>query len=209
MSRNFDNRKRAFADAVTVEAWHEDFSSNALTVDLHADVVFGTARVGGESESPIRFRLSIKRAEIVIIVPETEPVSVDKSSVSRDTPEVRGHLTEVIERKNATRAKANVSASLSPITVGASGEAAAEIAHHASQKLSVSGAVRLISVTQSKTEEGEYRWIALPRTQPFLEGRPWDPNKEPRLKLIDKRKDQKKVFHLRYVSKSDAAGRTC
>lgn len=47
------------------------------------------------------------------------------------------------------------------------------------------------SVTQSKTEEGEYRWIVLPRTQPFLQGRPWDPNKEPRLKLIDKRKDRK------------------
>lgn len=144
MSQNFDNRKRAFADAVTVEAWHEDFSSNTFTADLHADVVFGTARIGGEPESPIRFRLSIKRAEIVIIVPETEPVLVDKSSVSRDAPQVKGHLTEVIERKNATSAKAKASASLSPNTIGVSGEAAAEIAHHASQKLSVSGAVRLI-----------------------------------------------------------------
>jgi hypothetical protein len=192
MSRNFDNRKRAFADAVTIEAWHEDFSSGKVAVDLHADVVFGTARVGGEPESPVRFRLSIKRAEVVIIVPETEPVSIDKSSVSRDTPEIHGRLIETIQRKDATTLKASASASLSTSAIGVSGLAAAETALHADQKLSISGPVRLISVTQSKTDDGEYRWIVLPRTRPFLEGRPWDPNKEPRLKLVDKRKDRKK-----------------
>jgi hypothetical protein len=44
MSRNADNRKRAFADVVTIDAWHEGFSDNRPRVDLHADVVFGTAR---------------------------------------------------------------------------------------------------------------------------------------------------------------------
>lgn len=35
MARNFDNRKRAFADAVTIEAWHDDFSEKKSRVDLH------------------------------------------------------------------------------------------------------------------------------------------------------------------------------
>lgn len=92
MRRNYDNRKRALADVVTIEPWHDDFGKPR--VNLHADVVFGTARLGGEAESPVRFRLSVKRAEVTVIVPESEPVSVDKLSVSRDSPELHGRLKE-------------------------------------------------------------------------------------------------------------------
>ena len=74
MHRNSDNRKRALADLVTIDVWHDDFGKRR--VNLHADVVFGTARVGGESESQVRFRLSVKRAEVVVIVPDFEPVSI-------------------------------------------------------------------------------------------------------------------------------------
>jgi hypothetical protein len=194
MSRNFDNRKRAFADAVTVEAWHDDFGDGKSRVDLHADVVFGMARVGGEADSPVRFRLSIKRAEVVVIIPDTEPVSVDKRSVSRDSPQLEGRVTKTIERKVKARAKAKLSGSISPIHLigSASGTADAEAGLSSSDKLSMSGAARLMLVTQSQTEEGYYRWIVTPRTKSFLDGRPWDPIKEPRLKLIDRRKDRKK-----------------
>jgi hypothetical protein len=191
MARNADNRKRAFADAVTVEAWHEDFTNAKRSVDLHADVVFGVARVGGEPESQIRFRLRIKRAEVVVIVPDTEPVSIDQSSVSRDSPEITGRFTETMERKNKKNLKAKGSLSLKRnLNAGISGEVSTGL--DSIQKLSVSGRVRLILVTQSQTDDGQYRWIVAPRTQAYLDGRPWDPNTEPRLKLVDKRKDRKK-----------------
>jgi hypothetical protein len=45
-------------------------------------------------------------------------------------------------------------------------------------------------VTQSKTEDGHYRWIVTPQTREVLEGRPWDPNKNPRMKLLDQRKNR-------------------
>jgi hypothetical protein len=194
MSRNFDNRKRAFADAVTVEAWHDDFGSTKSCVDLHADVVFGIARVGGESESPVRFRLSIKRAEVVVIIPDTEPVTVDKKSVSRDSPQLVGRLTKTMERKMKAGAKGKLSGSISPVYLGGSitAEAHTEAGLSSSDRLSISGAVRLMLVTQSQTEDGHYRWLVTPQTKGFLEGRPWDPIKEPRLKLIDKRKNRQK-----------------
>jgi hypothetical protein len=72
MTNNFDNRKRAFADVVTIDAWHDSFSGDHAKVDLHVDVAFGTARVGGEMEAPVRFRLSAKRAEVIVIIPESE-----------------------------------------------------------------------------------------------------------------------------------------
>ena len=40
--------------------------------------------MGGEEESPVRFRLSVKRAELVIVTPETEPLKVDNEAKKMD-----------------------------------------------------------------------------------------------------------------------------
>jgi hypothetical protein len=194
VNNNSDNRKRAFADVVTIDAWHEKFSEATGKVDLHADVVFGTARVGGESQSPVRFRLSAKRAEVVLIIPESEPVSVDRKSVSRDAPELQGRLTEVVEQTSQTKMKGILSASAS--STGLKASAAAEASTLAdrseSTKLEVSAKVQFMVVTQSKTAEGQYRWLVEPRVKEILDGRPWDAVKHPRLMLIDERRDRTK-----------------
>ncbi len=194
MNSNSDNRKRAFADVVTIDAWHESFLEGLAKVDLHVDVVFGTARVGGESQSPIRFRLSAKRAEVVVIIPDSEPVSVDRNSVSRDAPEMQAHLTEVVERTNQTKIKGGLSASASTskLTAAMNAEANAQAIHSENRKLEISATVQFLVVTQSKTVEGEYRWLIEPRSKEMIVGRPWDAVKHPRLKLVDQRKDRTK-----------------
>ena len=65
-----DNRKRALADVVTVDAWHAEFSNDAPRVDLHIDVVFGVGRIGGGESAGVRFRLSLRRAEVVVVAHE-------------------------------------------------------------------------------------------------------------------------------------------
>lgn len=194
MSQNSDNRKRAFADVVTIDAWHETFLGEFSKVDLHAHVVFGTARVGGERESPIRFRLSVKRAEVVVVIPEFEPVSVDKSSVSRDTPEFQGRLTELIEQSSQIGAKGSVTASVSHTGWNASisSEAGAQGNVSASKKIELSAPVQLMMVTQSKTADGNYSWAIESATKEYLKGSPWDAIRQPRLKLVDERKDRSK-----------------
>jgi hypothetical protein len=194
MNNNFDNRKRAFADVVTIDAWHNAFDNENSKADLHADIVFGVARVGGESESPVRFRLSIKRAEIVVVVPESEPVSVDRTSVSRDSPDLQARLTEVNEQATQANVKGSISGSLGPIGLtGSAGlDAGAQASITASRKLEISSVVSLMLVTQSQTVDGHYRWAIEPQLGQILEGRPWDASKQPRLKLVDKRKDRSK-----------------
>jgi hypothetical protein len=194
MSRNTGNRKRAFADVVSIDAWHDRFDSKRSRVDLHADVVFGTARVGGESDSPIRFRLSVKRAEIVVVIPETEPVSVNPRSVARDIKEPQGRLTEIIEQKSEMNAGATLAASASPTRLNASTSANSGIkkAVAKSKRLKVSSTFRFMTVTTSKTEEGYYRWLVRPSVAPVLDGSPWHAVNEPRLKLIDRRRDRSK-----------------
>jgi hypothetical protein len=191
---NSENRKRAFADVVTIDAWHDSFSKEASTVDLHADVVFGTARVGGDSQSPVRFRLSVRRAEVIVVIPDSEPVLVDRKSVSRDAPEMEGRLTQIVERTAQANLRTAASASVSTTRVNASAtaDAAAQVSRAASEKLEVSATVKFLAVTQSKTADGHYRWQVEPRTDSVLEGRPWDAVKQPRLRLIDQRKDRNK-----------------
>jgi hypothetical protein len=194
LGTNNHNRKRAFADVVTIDAWHEDFTGNRSRVDLHTDVVFGTARLGGEIDSKVRFRLSIKRAEVAVIIPDGEPVSVEKKSVSRDSPEFKGRLTETVEEKADVNAKAKLSGAISSTKLAAalSAETRGGASRSKTKRVSVSSAIKTMLVTQSQTEEGHYRWIIETQTSKTLEGRPWDPNKQPRLKLIDLRKSRSK-----------------
>jgi len=194
MTRNSDNRRRAFADVVAIDAWHANFDGTSSHADLHADVVFGTARVGGESDSPVRFRLSVKRAEIVIVIPESEPVSVDTKSVSRDAPDQQGRLTEIVERTTEAHGKGTASASvgLTKFETSASAEAAIRGSLSTSQRSEISATIQFMDVTSSKTEDGHYRWIVQPNTKETLQGRPWNAAKQPRLTLVDRRKDRTK-----------------
>jgi hypothetical protein len=194
MASNSDNRRRAFADVVTIDAWHDDFGADVPKADLHADVVFGTARIGGESESHVRFRLSVRRAEIVVVVPESEPVKIDRRSISRDAPDLQGRMTETVERTTRARIKGAVSGAVSAsgVTGSLTAESDAESTISASEKLEMSSDVRLMFVTQSKTADGHYRWSVESNGKAALQGRPWDGAKEPRLTLIDIRKDRSK-----------------
>src|SRR4051794_7807338 len=112
MSKNISNRRRAFADVVSVDAWHGDFAEGRR-VDFHADVVFGTARVGGEIDSPIRFRLSVKSAEVVLVISDFEPVKVDPKSVFRGSRERHGQVTETVEQSSQASAAGKFGASIS------------------------------------------------------------------------------------------------
>lgn len=192
MGENSDNRRRVFADVVSVDAWHQRFDSTHPKVDLHVDVAFGTARVGGEADSAIRFRLSVKQAEVVVVIPDTEPVSVDTSSVAREGPDARGRLTETLEQTSHFHAKGGLAASVgkTDLFASASASVSAEGDLTAKKKVEMSG--WLMAATSSKTEEGYYRWIIKPTASRSLEGRPWDANSKPRLKVIDTRKDRSK-----------------
>jgi hypothetical protein len=194
VARNSDNRKRAFADVVAIDAWHQDFDGDGPKVDLHADVVFGTARVGGEQEAPVRFRLSVKRAEIVVVIPETEPATVDIASVSREAPELHGQITEIVEKQTHASAKAGLTGTMASSGPSVSAElgASAQGSIASSSKVEITGTVRFMTVTQSKNSEGYYRWIVQSRNGEPLMGRPWNGAEKPRLKLIDQRKDKTK-----------------
>ena len=119
MNNISNTRKQAFADVVSIEAWHEKFSDDCAVVDLYAHVVFGEAPVGGEEASPVRFRLSVRRAEVVVVViPETEQLSVDRNSVSGDAPSYEAKTTKTTEKTKSAGFEGKLKGNTSGASVG-------------------------------------------------------------------------------------------
>jgi hypothetical protein len=184
------NRIRIFADVVTVDAWHPGFTPETPIVDLHADIVFRAARLGAETDSPVRFRLAIKRAEVVIVIPPNEEVTVLKASVARDQSVKQGTLRRSADTSQTLHAglkgQAKMGTSNPKLSVAVHSGANYD-SETKSQFLSETE-VNLILVTQTKTPEGFYRWELEPASGRALEGRGWDALTQPRLKLKDKRR---------------------
>lgn len=181
MGMNDENRRRVLAEIVSLEAWHDAFSVKRERSDLHVDVAFLTGRIGGEPEAPVRFKLALKRAEVVVVVPMTEPARVETPSVSRDTPAAKVKATSTIAtgRKTKARAKAGLTG------LGAQGEIATSTARATKLAQSLDG----LRITQALTVDGHHHWIVEPTFEGPLAGHPWPANK-PRLRVVDTRADR-------------------
>jgi hypothetical protein len=189
---NADNRRRALAEVVTLDAWHDGFTATRDAVDLHVDVGFTDGRVGGESTDPVRFRLRLKRARVVVIVPHTEPAAVVKASVSREGP------SAVVKRTEARKSKQSNKASLGAGLVVKHGSliphidaaGSASLSATRERALTISEKLQSLRVTHVQTADGDYAWEVQPAIDATLIGRPWDAVKSPRLKVKDKRHDR-------------------
>lgn len=189
------NRRRAFADVVTADAWHDGFQ-NCKKVALHVDVVFGSARVGGRSNETVRFRLALRQAEVVVVMDEHEPARVDRASVERgEVPSVEVRLDDKRAARRSAGGKVRFSASVGNNDAKAAG--AVELEHgltvNQERQARVSRRSGSMIVTQSQTADGDYRWIVRAATKELeLDGHPWDARSSPRLELIDTRKNRHK-----------------
>lgn len=194
MTRNDNNRRKALGDVVTVDAWHRPFNAGNGVADLHVDVVFSTARVGGEKEAKVSFRLSIRRAELILNASYLEPIKVKKNSVSRETREVRATSTLQKGKKKTASVGGTAGIKLSPSSISGrlDAEASAKSEAFLDEKFKIEEKLSVIIVKQSKTYDGRYRWEFTPGMSENLEGRPWDPIKSPRAKLSDTRSDRSK-----------------
>lgn len=182
-----NNRSRVFSEVVSIDAWHRPFVDGVDLVDLHADVVFLSARVGEEQDSAVRFRLSIKRAEVVVIVPEHEPVAIDKWSVQRDAQEFEGRVTETHAQSASAAGEVEAGASMAGPVFSSRAKAAAQI--QTNKITEKSAPLRLIVALQGKSADGHYQWTLTAQSGAALQGKSWDPSVA-RLKLRDARSDK-------------------
>ncbi len=192
MSKENDNRRKALADVASLEAWHTAFSGKSDRADLFVDVAFKTGRVGGSATDDIRFRLRLKRAQVVILSSPNEPVKLDPATVTRDSAHVTGEVTETISSDKSTSAEGEVAVSggLSSTSAAARGVARGAASKKTAISTKVTETFSPMRVTQSQNSEGDYIWEIEPVIASTLQGKPWVSHEVRRVQLIDTRTDR-------------------
>lgn len=182
MSRLGDNNPRGpFTDVVGLRVWRTAYDDNQRS-QLFIDVGFKEGRLGAEPGSPVRFRLSVKRAEVRIRPDAAKAIRFVDSSVVRG-PIVAGKRTVTSTR--SIKGQANADVALNPISPSFS--AGASIAAEADFKRAVEFAetVSNMAVQTWPAADGGYSFLLTPDgNKTVLEDRPWD-GASPRLLLKD------------------------
>jgi hypothetical protein len=82
------NNPRAFAEVVSIDVWRTAFEGGKAEADLHIDAGFFQGRVGENEvkKSPVRFRMSLKRAEIHVFRDHGNVIEIPPASVVREAP---------------------------------------------------------------------------------------------------------------------------
>jgi hypothetical protein len=187
------NQVRNLAEVVTLEAWHDKFDGATARADLHVNVAFSTGRIGRKATDKVRFRLMLRQAEVVIVIPTSEPAEVDPRSVRRDARAREGVATQT--RETDLQGSANAGAKLK---LGASGAAAgldlgvsAAASARAATAVTITEAIREMTAVHGLDEDGaSHRWTITPAIGNELVGQPWRSESEPRLTVIDTRADR-------------------
>jgi hypothetical protein len=184
------NAKRVLGKVVSVEAWRTLFDSSSGTSTLHVDVSFLSAKLGEEIESPVRFEVWLKRAELVFLIPPNEPIGVIQSSVARENVAHGKKTTSLSSRMGEGFAASAGLGAGNSIKVAAGLAANIDNSSSSETSLAIDESITEHKIAQFRSDEG-YCWEITPRTAKFLAGKVWNPVDEPRLQI--KRKGESKI----------------
>lgn len=181
------NNPRASAETVSVDAWRTKFGEGSAEADLHIDVVFSQGRVGGGGSSPVRFRLSLKRAEIRVRRDSLGTIRIPPHSVTR-TPIVEATKTTQSETTKSLEGKGALAAA--PQKIGVSVHLKGHSAMNITERIDETAHVYKMTISHRKNDDG-YSFIIIPNNQDRLVGQPWS-SESPRLRLRDSKADRKR-----------------
>jgi len=165
-----DNNPRVFAQTIALDAWRKPFDGKRGEADLHIDVVFDErGRVGGGG-APVRFRLSLKRAEVYVIRDSENVIEIDPSSVQRSDLPKPGKLRQVAEQK--ARLSGKVGGRLSATSADMSVEGKAEGSVAVTETFEQTENISAMEVIHWRTNNG-YGFKIGARSGKALKGQPW------------------------------------
>lgn len=175
------NAGRALRQVISVDGWIAGFDDDD-TATVHADVVFREGKFGADDTDRVRFRLGLKRAEIVLFAPETEPLRIIRASVSR-SPMQEGltqHVTHEVSGEARGKAGVSLKAALGAgADFSLEGDARRSITKRRELTEKVIGHLE----QHFTTIDGHPAWEVCAIGQGHLTGVPWDAAEAPRLKV--------------------------
>lgn len=179
-----DNRIRVFSEVVAIDAWHQPIKINDYTASVHVDITFKQGRIGGNDDRfPFTFRISLKRATLLVSV--ERPLEVDRKSISRNIPEAQVEHSRIKMARDSAISKLAAGVRLTPshiaAHINASSSLKSEEYEHSEKKITESMPQTL--VTYEPSDRSLYKWNLTPVYDDELSGQPWDPIDAPRLSL--------------------------
>ncbi|WP_203308822.1 hypothetical protein [Sphingomonas beigongshangi] len=179
-----DNRARVLSQALSIDAWHDPFRVDGSTSGVHVEISFSEGRLGGDdAEFPFTFKLALKRALLTIKV--ERPLSLERRSVARSKPTADAERTMILAYREAAKANLAAKGRITPATIhlAISGEAKAEEEVTSEERVKVVQTIPAIVVSPKPVDRQSYSWDMVPGHSETLQGQPWDPVDEPRLRV--------------------------
>lgn len=174
------NRAKTFSEIVSVEAWRAVFDKEGRG-KVHVDISFFKGSVGAEEEFAVTFLVSLRRAVLRLVIPETEPIAVIQSSVDREAT-LEGLKKTISESSIARAGRAAINTQLkSPIGVDVTGQAS--VSGEKSEKTTTEFTQKIseFDIRQFRDKDSCYCWEIAAKNGKELIGKVWDPVKQPRL----------------------------
>lgn len=183
------NQVRNLSEVVTLEAWHSAAGADRRA-DLCVNVAFGGGRIGGAADDEVRFKLTLRQAEVVVVIPQGEPARVDPGSVRRGGRRRTGTATETTRSGHEASAEfgASMDAAAAKGAIKAAAGTKASAAHE--RKVELTEAIGSIAIEHGQDENGSHRWTLTPSPGGVLNGRVWFDEEQRRLTVIDTRADR-------------------
>lgn len=176
-----NNTKRALEQAVSIDGWIGTFDDKGEAT-VHADIVFRQGVFGEHKEAPVRFKIALKRAEIVVRCPGDSPLRIIRKSIERTQPRAAAIVNTQTKKERGWSLSGLLSLGKSS---NAELTANGNIANTRSTNTELSERVTAILNQHFSTPDGHPAWeVAHSATHsPHLVGAPWDAAEAPRLKV--------------------------
>lgn len=192
---NFDNNyRRTLRQLAVANGWFENEEGSDRHT-LHLNVTFREERLGGDIDEPVRFRVRLKRCEIVVIVLDDEnSLSVDPRSVDYTKPDKPAEARRAKTKNDDFEFGGEVL--VTSEKPSGKGWLKGKKAKSNSNETSDTQSINILHSLNSRSVDGHPSWMITNAYNEYLEGSLWDPHEEPRLTLIDKRSEAARTRHI-------------
>jgi len=184
-----NNKRRTLHRLAVTRAWFDLVQdSNPLRYTFHMDVSFQNERLGGGEDDPVRFRIGLKKCELVVVLPrDKDALKIDPRTIASD--QSPAYVT--IDRKTLASAEMSGSGALDVGPAGMTGSAnlAASATRARSVEATTNEVMPVLLGMRSESTDGNLSW-SIERTNgpEILKGQFWDAKKdEPRFVVVDQR----------------------
>lgn len=176
------NTGRVLEQAVSVDGWIGEFDEEGHAL-VHADIVFRQGDFGEDKDAPVRFKIALKRAEIVIRCPDGSCLRVIKKTMSRASDTNKATIRKQTSRSKKRGLGGNFRVSNKKPDFEASASASTQREESESSELEAE--VKAILEQHFTTPDKHPAWEVEPSAlhSEYLWGSPWHAEQEPRFKV--------------------------